>query len=176
MMPKDLLKKYLPTPESIRNNKSLKFLGDVVHEPNLWHMNRHSVTKAIAIGLFWGCIPMPFQMVAAAFFAIWLNANLPLSLATVWFSNPITMPAIFYFEYLIGAAVLGMPSLGFEYELTWEWLSERIYSVGVPLYLGSIICGIILAVAGYFGVAWLWQRSVRKRWAERVALRKRRKK
>jgi len=175
-MPKDFIKKYLPDPDSIKNNKSLGFLGDVLHEPNLWHLNRHSVTKAFAIGLFWGCIPMPFQMVAAAFFAIWLNANLPLSLATVWFSNPLTMPAIFYFEYLVGSTVLGMPPLGFEYELTWEWLSERLYTVGVPLYLGSLICGAVLAVVGYFTIAWFWQRSVRKRWAERVELRKQDKK
>ncbi|KZX82332.1 ATP-binding protein [Oleiphilus sp. HI0009] len=170
-MPKDLLKKYLPNPDTIKDNKSLRFLGDVIHEPNLWHMNRHSVTKAIAIGFFWGCMPMPFQMVAAAFVAVWLNANLPLSVATVWFSNPITMPPIFYFEYLVGAWVLQMPPLGFEYELTWEWLSERLYTVGVPLYLGAVICGIIGGFASYFIVGWLWKRNVKKRWTERKARR-----
>lgn len=173
-MPKDFLKKHLPKPEAIRNNKSLRFLGDMIHEPNLWHMNRHSVTKAIAIGLFWGCIPMPFQMVAAAFFAVWLNANLPLSVMTVWFSNPITMPPIFYFEYLVGTWVLGMPPLGFEYELSWAWLESRLYSVGVPMYLGSLIVGAGAAGMGYFVMSWLLKRNVRKRWAERITKRQQR--
>jgi len=173
-MPKEFLKKYLPDPEKLREHKSLRFLGDVIHEPNLWHMNRHCVTKAIAIGLFWGCIPMPFQMVAAALFAIWLNANLPVSVVTVWFSNPITMPPIFYFEYLVGSWVLGMPPLGFEYELSWEWISERLYSVGLPMYLGSLICGAALSIIGYFAIAWLWKKSVLKRWAERKEARRQR--
>lgn len=172
IMPKEFLKKYLPDPDKIKENKSLSFLGDMIHDPNLWHMNRHSVTKAIAIGLFWGCIPMPFQMVAAAFFAIWLNANLPISVATVWFSNPITMPPIFYFEYIVGSWVLGMPPLGFEYELSWAWLSERLYSVGVPLYLGSLICGTVAAIAGYFIISSLWRRNVRQRWAKRIEKRR----
>ena len=170
-MPKEFLKKYLPNPETIRTHKSLKFMGDVIHEPNLWHMNRHSVTKAFAIGLFWGCMPMPFQMVVAAFLAVWLNANLPISVMTVWFSNPITMPPIFYFEYLVGTWVLGMPPLGFEYELTWAWLEERLFSVGVPMYLGAVICGAVLSFVGYFVVNWLWKRSVRKRWAARAEAR-----
>lgn len=171
-MPKNFIKKYMPDPEAIKNNKSLGFLGDVLHEPNLWHLNRHSVTKAFAIGLFWGCIPMPFQMVAAAFLAIRLNANLPLSVAIVWFSNPLTMPPIFYFEYLVGAWLLDMPTLAFdEYEFSLEWLADKVYSVGLPLYLGSIFCGVILATTGYFTISALWRQNVIKRWKKRVALR-----
>lgn len=166
-MPKDFIKKYLPSPEKIKANKSLAFLGDVIHDPNLWHLNRHSVTKAIAIGLFWGCIPIPLQMLAAAFFAIWCNANLPLSVCIVWFSNPLTMPPIFYFEYLVGAWLMDMPPVGFEYELSLAWLEEKLYQIGLPLLLGSVICGAILASAGYLSIAYLWRRSVLKRWNKR---------
>ena len=166
-MPKDFIKKYLPDPEKLKHNKSLAFLGDVIHDPNLWHLNRHSVTKAVAIGLFWGCIPMPMQMVAAAFFAMWLNANLPLSVGLVWFSNPVTMPPIFYFEYLVGAWLLDMPAVGFEYELTLEWIESKLYQVGVPLLLGSVFCGLILSFIGYCSIAFLWRRSVIKRWKNR---------
>ncbi|MCG8613083.1 MAG: DUF2062 domain-containing protein, partial [Pseudomonadales bacterium] len=41
-MPKQFLKKHMPTPDKIRNIKSLQFLGDILHEPNLWHLNRHA--------------------------------------------------------------------------------------------------------------------------------------
>lgn len=167
-MPKDFIKKYLPDPDSIKQNKSFAFLGTVLHEPNLWHLNRHCATKAFAIGLFWGCIPMPFQMVAAALCAIRLNANLPLSVALVWFSNPITMPPIFYAEYLIGAWLLNKPAMAFEYELSAQWLMSQLYDIGIPMYLGSLVCGIFFAAAGYFLVGYLWRRSVIKRWEKRA--------
>jgi len=166
-MPKNFIKKYLPDPESIRQNKALGFLGEVIHEPNLWHLNRHSVTKAFAIGLFWGCIPMPMQMVAAALVAIRFNANLPLSLALVWFSNPLTMPAIFYFEYLVGTWLLDMPPLAFEYELSFEWFKEKLYEIGLPLFLGSFVCGVVLATTGFFSINALWKQNVIKRWRMR---------
>lgn len=173
-MPKDFIKKYLPDPDSIKQNKSFAFLGSVLHEPNLWHLNRHCVTKAFAIGLFWGCIPMPFQMVAAALCAIRLNANLPLSVALVWFSNPVTMPPIFYAEYLIGAWLLNKPAMGFEYELSVEWLMSQLYDIGIPMYLGSLVCGIVFAATGYFVVGYLWRRSVIKRWGKRAESRAKR--
>lgn len=173
-MPKDLIKKYMPDAEKIKGNKHFAFLGDVLHEPNLWHLNRHSVTKAFAIGLFWGCIPMPLQMLAAAIVAVRLNANLPLSVAIVWFSNPVTMPPIFYFEYLVGAWLMDMPAMKFEYELSFEWIMSKLYEVGAPMYLGSLVCGIALSAIGYFLISFLWKRSVRKRWHQRVEARKQR--
>jgi uncharacterized protein (DUF2062 family) len=69
-MPKKFMKRYLPTPEKVQSIESLRFLGDILHEPNLWHINRHSVSRAFLIGLFLSFIPMPFQMAAAAALAI----------------------------------------------------------------------------------------------------------
>ena len=103
--------------------QSLSFLGDILHEPNLWHINRHSVARAFLVGIWFCFIPMPFQMLAAAFFAIWFNANLPLSVVLVWISNPVTMPPMFYFNYKIGAWALDRPVLSFDFELSWSWIS-----------------------------------------------------
>ena len=41
----------MPNSQSIKNNKHLKIFGDLLHNPHLWHMNRHSVAKAFAVGL-----------------------------------------------------------------------------------------------------------------------------
>ncbi len=173
-MPKDFIKKYLPDPDSIRNNKSLKFLGPLANEPNLWHLNRHSVTKAFAIGLFWASIPMPFQMVAAAICAVRFNANLPLSVALVWISNPVTMPPIFYAEYLLGAWLLDMPASPFEYELTFAWLKDKLYEIGIPMYFGSLVLGAFLSISGYFTINAIWKRSTLRRWRHRVESRRQR--
>ncbi|RMF20075.1 MAG: DUF2062 domain-containing protein [Gammaproteobacteria bacterium] len=166
-MPKNLIKKYLPDPNKIKDIKSLHFLGEVLHEPNLWHINRHSVRRAMMIGLFWAFIPMPFQMVAAAFCALRFNANLPLSVALVWISNPLTMPPIFYFNYLFGAWILGTDTQDYSFELSWEWLSHNLAEVGIPLYFGSAVLGLLFGSVAYLLVEWLWRRKIRKDWADR---------
>lgn len=166
-MPKKFMKRYLPSPEKVRAIRSLHFLGDILHEPNLWHINRHGVSRAFLIGIFWCFIPMPFQMVAAALFALWLNANLPLSVALVWISNPLTMPPIFYFNYKVGAWLLGRPVMDFEFELSVSWISGRLMDIGIPLYLGSLVCAVIAACLSYLMLQFLWRRKVRADWQRR---------
>lgn len=166
-MPKKFIKRYLPTPEKMQSIESLQFLGDVLHEPNLWHINRHCVARAFLIGVWFCFIPMPFQMVAAAFFAIWFNANLPLSVVLVWISNPITMPPLFYFNYKVGAWVLHRPMLPFDFELSWSWISERLVEIGIPLYVGSVIVATFFAGLSYVIIQYLWRRKIRADWRER---------
>jgi len=173
-MPKKFMKRYLPTQEKVQAMKSLHFLGDILHEPNLWHINRHSVARAFLIGLFLSLIPIPFQMVAAAFVAIWVNANLPLAAALVWISNPLTMPPIFYFNYKVGAWVLDRPVLSFEFQISWQWLSTRLMDIGVPLYLGSIIVATLTGCLAYLTIQFLWRRKIRSDWQLRCKARKRR--
>jgi len=166
-MPKRILKRVFPSPDKIKEIKALHFLGDVLHEPNLWHINRHSVSKAFLVGIFWCFIPMPFQMIAAAFVAIWFNANLPISVALVWISNPLTMPPMFYFNYLVGAFILNRPSVDYEFQLSWQWLSDKLVDVGIPLYVGSIVCAIVFSIVCYGLVQFLWKKKVRNNWHAR---------
>ncbi|MEW8398672.1 MAG: DUF2062 domain-containing protein, partial [Candidatus Thiodiazotropha sp.] len=65
-MPKRLIKSLLPHHEEVRNHKHLKLFGSLMHDPNLWHLNRHSVSGAFAVGIFMAFIPLPLQMVFAA--------------------------------------------------------------------------------------------------------------
>lgn len=171
-MPKDFIKKYMPDPNAVKNNKSLRFLGPLMHDPNLWHLNRHSVSKAFAIGLFWGCIPIPLQMLFAAFCAMRFKANLPLAVALVWFSNPLTMPPIFYAEYLLGAWLLDIPASPFEYELSFAWLKDKLFQIGIPMYFGSFLSGVTLGLLGYYAINLIWRKSIIKKWNKRKETRK----
>ncbi|MET0107062.1 MAG: DUF2062 domain-containing protein [Sedimenticola sp.] len=156
-MPKHIIRKYAPDHETIRSHKHMQVFGKLLHDPNLWHMNRRSVSGAFAVGLFWSFIPMPFQMIAAAATAIPARVNLPISVALVWISNPLTMPPMFYFNYLVGALFVGNGAEAADFEMTLEWFSQSMGQIWQPLYLGSLICGIIAALLGYVVMRGLWR-------------------
>ncbi|MEC8208404.1 MAG: DUF2062 domain-containing protein, partial [Pseudomonadota bacterium] len=48
-MPKKFIRRFLPDHQSIKQNKALKIFGKVLHEPNLWHLNRRSASGAFGI-------------------------------------------------------------------------------------------------------------------------------
>ncbi|MCC8988953.1 MAG: DUF2062 domain-containing protein, partial [Candidatus Contendobacter sp.] len=78
------LRRYLPDPQHLREHKSLRFLGERLHDPWLWHFNRRATVRGLAIGAFYAFVPFPWQMLLAAITAFWLRFNLPVAVAMVW--------------------------------------------------------------------------------------------
>ncbi|WP_440875485.1 DUF2062 domain-containing protein [Thalassotalea sp. PLHSN55] len=166
-MPKKTIKKLMPDHHTIKSNKHLQIFGDLLHNPNLWHLNRRSVAKAFAVGLFCAFIPVPFQMMLAASIAIIAHANLPLAVSLVWITNPLTMPFIFYSCYVVGTWILGTPQQEFVFELSWQWILDSLSTIGPAFLLGCIIMAIIASFLAYFGINSLWRYSVAKEWKKR---------
>ena len=167
-MPRKLIKRYLPDPSSVKDNRYLKIFGNLLHDPQLWHLTRYSVSYAFAIGLFCAFIPIPFQMFLAAGAAVVIRANLPLSIALVWVTNPITMPVIFGFAYWVGTLFIADTSGSeFAFELSWNWLAESLGTIWQPFLLGCLICAFITGVAGYAGIRIFWRLHVVSQWQER---------
>lgn len=152
----------------------LSWLGVVLHAPNLWHLNRDSVSRALALGLFWAWIPMPFQMIPAAICAIPLRANIGLSVATVWISNPLTMGPIFYASYRVGRILLGMGPPDLSFQFNYRSVAQNLSQIWEPLYAGSVACGILVGFAAYLTVQLLWRWNLRRRWKMRGLRRRRR--
>ncbi len=146
-----------------RSNKKGK-LDEFIKKYNIpreyLSINRKSITKGLAIGIFWGLIPMPFQMVAVVLTTPFIKFNVPIAISMVWLSNPITMPFMYYFEYKTGTFLLGMHSL--HVELSIEWFKQNIEEIFVPLYIGTLFYCITLPTLAYFVVDWLWIHSVKK--------------
>ncbi|MBU1439623.1 MAG: DUF2062 domain-containing protein [Gammaproteobacteria bacterium] len=165
------LQRLKPDTEKLRAHKSLRILGPALHDANLWHFNRRSARNAVAVGLFCAFLPIPFQMVVAAFLAISFHAYLPLSIALVWLTNPLTMPVIFYLCYRFGNFLLNLPVQEFAFEISWHWLIESIESVGIPFLTGCLVSGIISATLGAFLVHHGWRYMVAKRWRRRCKAR-----
>lgn len=163
-MPKKTIKRMMPDHQSIKENKYLKIFGSLLHNPHLWHLNRHSVAKAFAVGLFFAFIPVPFQMVLAAGISIIVHSNLPISIALVWLTNPLTMPAIFYGSYIIGTWVLGVPQQDFHFTASWQWVIDSISTIGPAFLLGCGMLAVTFSILGYFVIQIAWRYSVIKQW------------
>jgi hypothetical protein len=131
-------------------------------------MNRNSVSKAFAIGLFCTWIPFPLQTVIAALLAIYYRAHLPISVALVFITNPVTIPPMFYFAYKLGSVMLGFDPEPVPMDLSWHWFSTTLNQIWQPLLFGCLILAIVSSATGYFVINTIWRKSVRRRWSHRV--------
>ena len=167
-MPRKFLKKWMPNSEKIRAHPQLnKIFGKLLHDPNLLHLNRRSVSGAFFVGFFMAFVPLPSQMIFAAGAAIWLRVNLPVSVGLVWVTNPITMPPIFYFAYKVGAWSLNVPVTRWNFELSWHWLATELAAKWEPFLLGCLISGIVAGISGFLLIRLVWRINVKRQWTAR---------
>ena len=156
-MPKKFLRKCLPDPHKITQSKSLRIFGKIIHEPNLWHMNRKSVSMAFMVGFFFMWVPLPSQMILAAGAAILLRCNLPISVVLVWITNPITMTPMFYAAYILGSWMLGLPPNDIQFEASFDWIAQQMEVIWQPFLLGCLTLGIFSSMMGFTGIRLLWR-------------------
>ena len=166
-MAKKLIQRYLPDPKTITGNRHLAFLGKALHDPNLWHLNRRSVASGFFVGIFVAFLPIPFQMVVAATLAVIIRCNLPLSVVLVWITNPLTMPAIFYFTYNAGCYILHVPVSETSFELTIHGVGVELVRIWKPLLLGSVVTGLTGGAICYSLIRLYWRWHVVQNWQRR---------
>ncbi|MCG6937823.1 MAG: DUF2062 domain-containing protein [Gammaproteobacteria bacterium] len=171
-MPRKFFQRFLPHHRTIKENKTLQIFGKWLHEPNLWHLSRRSVAGAFAVGLFCAWVPVPFQMVLGAGGAIIFGTNLPLSVALVWITNPVTVPPMFYFAYLVGTWIVGAPVTDFSFELTFDWLLNELSAIWKPFLVGCFTMASASSLLGYLSIQAIWRYMVLKRRALKPHLRK----
>lgn len=162
---KHFFKRITPDKHQLSGQKHLRIFGNLLQDPNLWHLNRRSVSGAFAVGLFVMYLPPMGQMVIAAAAAILLRVNLPISVALVWLTNPLTIPPMYYGSYVLGSWILGRPTAAFEVDFWLEW--RNWLEIIAPLTVGGLVCGAICSATGYLTVQGLWRwnllRQIRRR-------------
>ncbi len=189
-MARNFLKRFIPTPETIKNNPALRLFEKFLHDPNLFHLNRHSVSVAFFWGLLIAILPVPGQMPLAALAALIFRCNLPIAVALTWVSNPFTTPFILLIAYKLGAfilqsdPVLNHPDLSYEGLLhsanvvwaqlcagnfgdSWHWIMKSLGGIWKPLILGLVIVGLLCAALGYFVMQIFWRLQVAHAWQKR---------
>ena len=167
-MPRKFIKRWSPDPHSLKSSSRLRFLGKLLHDPNLFHLTRHSVSTACFVGLFVCFFPLPVgHLPIVAALSLWLRCNLPIAFVLVMISNPLTFPFIYYAAYLVGSWILNIPIIDFHFEPTWEWFEESFKDVWAPIVVGNFTLGLLSGGLSYLAVQWIWRWQVSARWRSR---------
>ena len=176
-MPRKFFRKYLPSRESVRQNRFVARFGSLLH-PNLWHLNRRSVSGGVAAGMFAGLVPgsNPVQFTVAALFAVAFRVNLPVAVVVTLYSNPFTIVPLYVIAYGIGALIFAGDGAASSHapETDWSHLGasmqayfDWVLSLGKPLAVGLLALAVGLAVAGYVFVQLAWRTHVILAWRRR---------
>lgn len=173
-------KKYLPSHETVRQNRFVGLFGERLQHHNLWHLHRRSVAGGVAAGLFAGLVPgsNPVQFFFAALFAVVFKVNLPVAVITTLYSNPFTILPIYVIAYGIGSLVMGnstgtipQSELHLMDKSIGEWIPALIawvVSLGKPLLLGMFLLALLLSAGGYFVVRGGWRLYTIYEWRKRA--------
>lgn len=169
------LRKYLPDHAAIHENRMLAPFRNTLLHPRLWHLNRRSAAGAVAVGLFTGLFPPPFQMVSAALCAVIFRINLPLAIFTTLYTNPITFIPLYVFAFWLGSLILGAENAfiappefsashpGDSLLALATWLAQ----LGWPLVIGVLLLATVFAVLGYVAVRVGWRYWLVRSWQQR---------
>ena len=183
-MPNKSLKKLLPTPEKILESRVLRLFAPHLADPRLWQFNRHSLNKAVYIGVLSAFFPLPGQMLLALIGALVFRANVPMALGLTWITNPLTTLPVFYAAYYLGAKIIGVPMIslrligrmiadfslwvlsnGANPFITYKGtVSIAAFCLGLTILavVTSIICGLAFKGIWRYKTVTSWQKRQRK--------------
>lgn len=159
-MPRRLFKKLSRQRHRLRTRWIMKPFDFVFGDAVYWSLNRRSVTRAVALGCFIAFIP-PFipHTPMAILLSIVLRVNIPVTLAAIFITNPLTMVPLYYAAYWLGCHVLGLAPVTKAMLLkagphSWHALSAG--PILKPFVLGCFILSICVAALAYviLGLSW----------------------
>lgn len=181
------LARFLPSPEQLRENRWLRWMGPALHHPRLWHLSRRGLALGVALGIFFGLLIPLAQIPLSAAAAVALRANLPAAVASTLVTNPATLGPIYFGAWKLGAVLLGDTSrdpnpaeltdavqaqaqahAALQPEIARPGVLARLQAVGKPLMLGLAVLAVTCSFAAYHLVSWLWIRRVRWRRRRRI--------
>lgn len=155
------IKERMPTKQELHNYKVLKPIAHLLADSRLWHLNRRTVASGVAIGVLMGFLPLPIQMLLAATVAIIAKANVPLAIVSTWITNPFTMASVFALNYYVGSLLLDSKvHFSVNSAMSMRHLLDMGYDILLPLYLGSLVVGIIVSSITYGIIRGWWRYKV----------------
>ena len=189
----DRLRRWMPTKESVANNRWLSWMGPSLLHPRLWHLSRRGVALGAAIGVFFAFITPIAQIPLSAGFCMLLRANVPVAVASTLVNTPPTFAPVYYGAWKVGSWMLGesapdaqAPDILAEVGQTvshevpaapstdpwWQRWQEKLAEAGKPLLLGAFTFSVVFSTMAYILVSAVWHLRVRVKRRRRMAARR----
>lgn len=171
--------KVQPAIDAITSHPLVLRYFPALADPDLWHLNRRSVARAVAVGLFCGLIPGPLQAIGAILCCLLFRANFPLAVATTLYTNPLTIVPLYVVAYEYGRLLFpdAPASVGWSLPRSAglsEWFPALLHwmaQLGKPLAVGLLLLAATLAAVGWGIVRLAWRCHAVAAWRRRARTR-----
>lgn len=163
----------VPSRHAIAGSKWARPIAPLLRHDHIWRLDRRSVGRGVALGLFCGILIPIGQSFGAALVAAPLRANLAVAALATFITNPFTTPFFYLAGFELGSRVLHdrgarftMPSGDTVVEMVasaWDW----VLGASGPTLLGLLLIALALAAIGYAATEIGWRAWVAARWRAR---------
>ncbi|WP_119155791.1 DUF2062 domain-containing protein [Caldimonas tepidiphila] len=163
--------RWLPPRDKVMQNRWLRPFARHLDQDCLWHFERESVARGVALGLFFGLMLPVAQFLFAVLSAIALRANVPVATAATLVTNPLTFPPIYWLAWHLGCWITRAPldeaaaeaAIGQAPQVSAPatgWLESSlawVQAAGLPLATGLLALAVGASLVGYVTVSLLWR-------------------
>ncbi|HET9339785.1 MAG TPA: DUF2062 domain-containing protein [Casimicrobiaceae bacterium] len=176
------IERLKPSVEKITRHPWVVKYIPALSDPDLWHLNRRSTARGVAVGLLCGLIPGPVQVAGAIGLSLLWRANFPLAALTTLYTNPLTIVPLYVLAYEYGRLFFpGAPHAVAALPPSYHGLSDYVPALaawmaelGKPLALGIMLLALTLSAVGFLTVRLAWRWHVVAAWRRRARRRGRR--
>src|ERR1700691_3097446 len=157
------LKRVTPDRSTLERHWCLKHFTAVMLDRRCWTFNRAGVSRSFALGLFIAFIPpttLPVHLVSCALLVLYFRLTLPVLIATVFISNPLTWVPQVAGSLWVGAKLLGLDLMPFLHAIRHHTLWADMVVLWPPLLLGALVLGLVAAASGYVLAQAAWRARV----------------
>lgn len=167
------LTRHIPTRDTIHEYRLLRPFAEHLRHPSLWRLNRRSVPRGVAIGLFVATIIPFMHTFIAALLAIPARANIAVAAVLTLVVNPLTIPLMYLAAYRIGSwelhhdASLVNPADAERFSSELSRMLFWVHQASGSIALGVLTIALAAAIFGYAVSAIAWRFWCRSRWQRR---------
>src|SRR4051812_24703727 len=164
------IKRHIPTRDTVHRYRLLRPFSRHLTHSSLWRLNRRSVPRGVALGLFVAVIIPVMHTGVAALLAIPTRANIAVAAIFTLVVNPLTIPPLYYAAYRIGAwelhheGKLVTPAAAERFSSELSRILFWIHQASGSIALGVLTIATVSAVLGYLAAALFWRWWSASRW------------
>lgn len=160
----DWLKRITPERGALEKLWCLKPFAALVQGRGCWSFNRSRVINAFSLGLLIAFVPptppLPLHLTLCAVLGLLFRLNIPVLVATVFVSNPVT-----WFPQVAGSLWVGAKLMDLDLMPVFQSLNHRnagaqLLQLWEPLLLGALVLGVCAAATGYLLAQCAWRGRV----------------